>query len=107
MLGRANLEEADMYGTVGRLTVKPGMMQQVRDNMLDPQGSRAKGFRGLHFLVADEGNEAVVVVIFDDKDTYSAMVHDPKTDENFGKLMTLLEAEPSWTDGEWHSSLPA
>jgi hypothetical protein len=35
------------------------------------------------------------------------MVHDPKTDENFGKLMTLLVEEPSWTDGEWHSSSPA
>jgi len=29
------------------------------------------------------------------------MVHDPKTDENFGKIMELLEAESSWTDGEW------
>jgi heme-degrading monooxygenase HmoA len=101
------VKEADVYGTVGRMKVKPGKMQEVRDNMLDPQGASAKGFRGLHLLVADEGNEAVVAVIFEDKDSYSAMVHDPKTDENFGKLMTLLVEEPSWTDGEWHSSSPA
>jgi hypothetical protein len=100
-------EEADVYGTVGRMKVKPGKMQEVRDNMLDPQGASANGFLGLHFLVADEGDEAVVAVIFQDRDTYSAMVHDPKTDENFGKLMELLEGEPSWTDGEWHSSSPA
>ncbi len=96
-----------MFGTVGRLKVKPGKMQEVRDNMLDPQGAGAKGFRGLHFLVPEEGNEAVVAVIFEDKDTYFQMVHDPKTDENFGKLMALLEGEPSWTDGEWFSSSPA
>jgi hypothetical protein len=29
------------------------------------------------------------------------MVHDPQTEANFGKIMELLEAEPSWTDGEW------
>jgi hypothetical protein len=29
------------------------------------------------------------------------MVHDPQTDENFGKIMELLEGEPTWTDGEW------
>jgi heme-degrading monooxygenase HmoA len=105
----ADLEEkeAKVYGTVGHMKVKPGKMQDVRDNMLDPQGASAKGFRGLHFLVADEGSEAVVAVIFEDKDSYTAMVHDPKTDENFGKLMTLLEGDPSWTDGEWRSSSPA
>jgi hypothetical protein len=94
-------------GTVGRMKVKPGKMQEVRDNMLDPQGAAANGFLGLHFLVADEGDEAVVAVIFQDRDTYSAMVHDPKTDENFGTLMKLLDGEPSWTDGEWQSSSPA
>jgi heme-degrading monooxygenase HmoA len=112
-LGRAyapaDLEEkeVEVYGTVGHMKVKPGKMKDVQDNMLGPQGASAKGFRGLYFLVADEGNEAVVVVIFEDKDSYTAMVHDPKTDENFGKLMALLEGEPSWTDGEWHSSSPA
>ena len=39
--------------------------------------------------------------MYDDKGAYDAMVHDPKTDENFGKIMKLLDAEPSWTDGEW------
>ncbi len=96
-----------MFGTVGRLKVKPGKMQEVRDSMLDPQGAGARGFRGLYFLVPEEGNEAVVAVIFEDKETYFQMVHDPKTDENFGKLMALLEGEPSWSDGEWFSSSPA
>jgi hypothetical protein len=100
-------KEDAVYGTVGRLKVKAGKMQEVRDNMLNPEGREAKGFRGLHVLVPDEGNEAVVAVIFEDKDTYFQMVHDPQTDENFGRLMALLEGEPSWSDGEWFSSSPA
>src|SRR6266508_659063 len=35
------VKEADVYGTVGRMKVKPGKMQEVRDNMLDPQGAAA------------------------------------------------------------------
>jgi hypothetical protein len=40
-------------------------------------------------------------VMYEDKDAYFAMVHDPRVDENFGRLMELLEGEPEWTDGEW------
>jgi hypothetical protein len=35
-------------------------------------------------LKADEGDDIVVVAMYDDKDAYFAMVHDPQTDENFG-----------------------
>jgi len=45
--------------------------------------------------VAEEGNEAVATVMFEDKDSYFEMVHNPKTDENFGRIMALLEGEPS------------
>jgi len=93
-----------VYGTVGRMKVKPGKMPDLVALMSDPQGASARGFRFTSLLVADEGNEAVVTVIFDDKDSYFEMVHDPKTDENFGKIKALLEDEPSWTDGEWHTT---
>jgi len=43
-------------------------------------------------------------VMYDDKDAYFAMVHDPATDENFGTIMELLQDEPAWTDGEWIAS---
>jgi len=93
-----------VFGTVGRMKVKPGKMDQLVRLMTDSEGSNAKGFRFSSLLAADEGNDAVVTVIFEDKDSYFEMVHDPKTDENFGKIMVLLEGEPSWTDGEWHTT---
>jgi hypothetical protein len=52
-------------------------------------------------LKADEGDDVVVAVMYDDRDACFAMVHDPWTDENFGKIMELLEGEPTWTDGKW------
>lgn len=91
-----------MYGTLGRMKPKAGMRDElIRMMSAPPDGAAANGYRGSYLLKADEDDEVVVAVMYDDKDAYFAMVHDPKTDENFGKIMALLEAEPSWTDGEW------
>jgi hypothetical protein len=40
-------------------------------------------------------------VMYEDKDAYFAMVHDPATEANYPQLLELLEDEPTWTDGEW------
>jgi heme-degrading monooxygenase HmoA len=66
-----------------------------------PSGAAANGYRGGYVLKVDEGDDIVVAVMYDDEDAYFAMVHDPQTDENFGRIMHLLESEPTWTDGEW------
>ena len=91
-----------MYGTLGRMKPKPGKRDELVAMLSTPPGgAAAQGFRGAYLLKADEGDEVVVAVMYEDKDAYVAMVHDPQTDANFGKIMELLEDEPSWTDGEW------
>ena len=90
-----------MYGTLGRMTPKQGKRDELVALMREPPtGEAAKGYRASYLLQADEG-DVVVAVMYEDKDAYVAMVHDPKTDENFGKIVALLEGEPAWTDGEW------
>jgi heme-degrading monooxygenase HmoA len=91
-----------MYGTLGRMQPKAGKRDElIRLMSAPPSGEAAKGYLGSYLLKADEDEVVVVAVMYDDKGAYDAMVHDPKTDENFGKIMKLLDAEPSWTDGEW------
>jgi hypothetical protein len=91
-----------VYGTLGRMTPKAGMRDELVAMMSSPPtGAAATGYRGGSVLKADDGDDVVVAVMYDDKDAYVAMVHDPQTDANFGKIMELLEAEPTWTDGEW------
>jgi hypothetical protein len=91
-----------MYGTLGRMTPKAGRRDELVALMSEPpSGAAAIGYRGTYVLTADEGDDVVVAVMYEDKDSYFAMVHDPKTDENFGKVVELLEGEPTWTDGEW------
>lgn len=94
-----------MYGTIGRMTPKPGKREELVTLLsTPPTGAAAAGFVGAHLLKADEGGEVVVAVMYEDKDAYFAMVHDPATDENFGRIMELLQGEPTWTDGEWIAS---
>jgi len=94
-----------MYGTLGRMKPKPGKRDELVAMMAaSPTGAAANGYRGAYLLKADEGDEVVVAVMYEDKDAYVAMVHDPQTDENFGRIMALLEDEPTWTDGEWIAS---
>jgi heme-degrading monooxygenase HmoA len=84
------------------MTPKAGKRDELIAMMSSPPtGAAANGYRGGYVLRADEGDDVVVAVMYEDKDAYFAMVHDPKTDENFGKIMALLEGEPTWTDGEW------
>jgi heme-degrading monooxygenase HmoA len=91
-----------MYGTLGRMQPKAGKRDELIAMMsAPPAGAAANGYRGSYLLKADEGDEVVVAVMYEDKDAYVAMVHDPATDENFGRIMELLDGEPSWTDGEW------
>jgi hypothetical protein len=84
------------------MTPKAGRRDELVAMMSSPPaGAAANGYRAGYVLKADEGDDVVVAVMYDDKDAYVAMVHDPQTDANFGKIMELLEAEPTWTDGEW------
>jgi hypothetical protein len=43
-----------------------------------PSGAAAKGYRGGYVLKADDGDDIVVAVMYDDKDAHVAMVHDPQ-----------------------------
>lgn len=90
-----------MFGTLGRMTARPGKLEELKAHLLDPRAATHRGYRGSFALVAEEGRQVVVAVMFEDKDSYFAMVHNPTTDENYQRLLTLIDGEPSWTDGEW------
>jgi heme-degrading monooxygenase HmoA len=94
-----------MYGTLGRMRPKPGKRDELVELLrTPPSGAAANGYRSAFLLKADEGEDVVVAVMYEDKDAYTTMVHDPQTDANFGTIMELLDREPSWTDGEWIAS---
>lgn len=96
-----------MFGTLGRMRIKPGSADELVRHFSDPEAAGARGFRGMHLLISEDGDEAAVAVLFEDKDSYFEMVHDPRTEAAYPRLLELTDGEPEWTDGEWRSLGPS
>jgi quinol monooxygenase YgiN len=89
-----------MFGTVGRLKVKPGKLDELvatfAADQRQPEGSIG------YFLYKVEGkdNELILAVAFEDKESYFRNADDPSQDEMYRKMVKLLDGVPTWEDGE-------
>jgi quinol monooxygenase YgiN len=92
-----------MYGTVARIRVKAGQLEELKKALetWDDQNPVAVGAVATHVYQLDnDPNELIMAVLFKDRDSYMANADDPKTDEWFQKMRAHLEADPEWNDGE-------
>lgn len=92
-----------MVGTVGHLRFKPENLDKILAELNDPVHKTVEGYRSSQLLV-DENvpGPAVVVVWFEDRDTYFKNADDPAQDARYRRMRAPLEGDPTWTDGEWH-----
>ncbi len=90
-----------MYGTVARLRVKPGKEQELLNLLRDFGTLGVPGYRTTYLYRMDsDPSEFYMAVVFDSKETYRANAESPEQDMRYRELLTLLEAEPEWHDGE-------
>ena len=90
-----------MYGTVARMTVKPGMEQQLVEHVESFEAVKVPGFiRTTIYRLDGDTNECVTAVVFDSKESYVANAESPEQNERFQEMRALLEADPVWGDGE-------
>ena len=87
-----------MYGTIARLKVKNGAVEQLRKMETE---RRPEGFVTSYVFQSDtNANEMWLVAIFKDKDTYLVNAASPEQDQEYRQLLQYLEADPEWHDGE-------
>lgn len=90
-----------MYGTVALLKFDPANKQALID-MQDQQESRpVEGFIGVDIMMCDAPGEAILVVRFKDKASYTKNADSPEQNEQYTAWRALLSADPEWHDGEW------
>jgi quinol monooxygenase YgiN len=97
-----------MYGTVAHMKVKPGQVDALTALSQESVNQRRpKGYLGEYVYQLDrDTNEVVLVVLFQDKESYVANANDPEQDKEYRRFRDLLEADPVWHDGEIiHSSM--
>jgi quinol monooxygenase YgiN len=91
-----------MYGTVARMKVTPGKMDEfIAFSKEFAAQDRPKGYLGEHiFRLDSDPNQVMMVVLFEDKASYHANANDPEMDKQYQRYRAMLEADPEWNDGE-------
>ena len=94
-----------MYGTIGRLHIKPGMESQFRQ-LIEGQAAafesgQVSGFVASYSYRMDaDPNEHYLAVVFESREAYWANAQSPEQDVRYRQWLPLLEGEPEWHDGE-------
>jgi hypothetical protein len=87
-----------MYGTIAKLKVKEGALEEIRNMEM---GRQPAGYVGsLVFQSDGNAGELWLIAIFQNKDSYFANADSPEQDQEFRRLRALLTADPEWHDGE-------
>jgi len=90
-----------MYGTVARMRLKPGMEGPIQEEMRKFEAAKVPGSVATYIYRMDsDPNEYYIAVLFADKAAYRANADSPEQDTRYRNLLTLLEDEPEWHDGE-------
>jgi quinol monooxygenase YgiN len=89
-----------MYGTIMRAQVKPGQMDAFRRfNLEQGPPENTEGFVSLEFAVEDKNpNMMVGIIRFKDKESYVRNADAPRTNDNYLKMLNILEGPPEWID---------
>lgn len=90
-----------MYGTIARFRVKPGAESQLVQLQHEYEGLTVPGYvkSTVYRMDADPG-DYYLVVAFDSKESYVANANSPEQDARYRKMLSLLDGEPQWHDGE-------
>ena len=89
-----------MYGTIARLQVKPGAEKQLVEMSRHESGLDIPGYIAQYvYRMDNDSNEYYLVVIFEDRETYTANADSPEQDARYQDFRALLESDPEWHDG--------
>jgi hypothetical protein len=90
-----------MYGTVARMRVKPGMLDQLKALTTNEDALRIPGhINTLVYQMDKDPNELILAVVFQSKEAYMKNADSPEQDARYQELVQLLEGPPEWNDGE-------
>ena len=94
-----------MYGTIGRLRIKPGMEGQFSQLLQEQarafESGQIPGFVASYSYRMDaDQHEYYLAVVFESRETYWANAQSPEQDARYRQWLPLLEGEPEWHDGE-------
>jgi quinol monooxygenase YgiN len=96
-----------MYGTVARMRIKPGKLEDLRTLSQDQGTTSIPGHVFFHVYQMDaDPNECYLVVGFESREAYRKNAESPEQAGRYAAIRALLDADPEWHDGEIVDSYP-
>ena len=90
-----------MYGTVARLRIKPGSLDQIAALSREYDDLKIPGHLTTYAIQMDaNANECMLVAVFASKDAYLANANSPEQHARYTRMRELLERDPDWHDGQ-------
>jgi quinol monooxygenase YgiN len=92
-----------MFGTVARMTVRPGKESEflaIGEQWTRERGEGTGQVAEYVFRVEGHEREFLVVGIFRDQEAYRRNANDPETDRWYRRMRATLAIDPEWIDGE-------
>lgn len=91
-----------MYGTIARMKVKPGEAERLLEFMKQEEpGVESSGLVATYvYRMDNDPNELYLAVLFTDRESYRRNADSPEQDEMYRKMVSYLDGEPEWHDGE-------
>jgi hypothetical protein len=100
-----------MYGTVARMTIKPGKeeaIEALHERWSQERKPEARGLMVDYLLKSDRvPGEVFMLAVFDTEENYRRNAADPEQHRQYLELRALLETDPEWNDGEVRIVEPA
>jgi quinol monooxygenase YgiN len=90
-----------MYGTVARLKIKPGTLEQFSAANAEMTADSGNGeVVVMVYNTNEDPDELYLVAVFEDEEKYYANADRPETDASFRKMSQYFAEDPQWHDGE-------
>jgi hypothetical protein len=89
-----------MYGTVAKLRVKPGGMDELKKWGPEEDNGASGAVAVYAFQMDDDPNEVYTIAVFESKKAYVENAESPEQDKRYRRMLKWLEREPEWHDGE-------
>jgi quinol monooxygenase YgiN len=90
-----------MYGTVARLTAKPGSREALDEISRQVREDKPAGLLASYIFQMDsDPDEYYLAVVFESRESYRANAESPEQNARYESWRAQLEADPEWHDGE-------
>lgn len=89
-----------MYGTVARMRVKPGALEELQRLAAEEETQIAGMVAQYVYRMDADPAELYLAVVFTSREAYRANAESPEQNERYERMLALLEGPPEWHDGE-------